>query len=215
MNIFEDRLSGVWDAQYFKKLIYKWAMFLVLIGAVNWLLIGIFGVNMVRAMFGNGALAQIIYTLIGVCGIILFFQRDVYLPFLGESHVPCGILENREPPGATKSVRVVVAPYKKVIYWAAEPATEDLKSLPSWKDAYKRYENAGVATANAEGVAVLKVRSPQSYKVPFRGALSPHVHYRVCEDAGWMGRVNTVHVDRIEEGPEGFEENVPTAATTL
>ena len=209
MNIFEDRFAGVWDALYLKKLLYKWAIFLVLLGAVNWLLVGIFGWNVVRTLFGDGALAQLIYTLIGVSGLVLMFQRDVYLPFLGEAHLPCSVLENREPPGATKSVRIVVAPYKKVLYWAAEPATEDLKSLPSWKGAYQKYENAGVATANAEGVAVLKVRSPQPYKVPFRGALSPHVHYRVCEDSGWMGRVNTIRVEQIEEGPEGFEAILP------
>ena len=105
-----------------------------------------------------------------------------------------------------KNVKVVVTPNTKVVYWAAEPANENLKTLKSWKDAYLEYENAGVTTSNGEGVAILKVRDPQAYKVPFKGRLESHVHYRVCNEAGWMGRVNTIFLN--SSGPEGFENQI-------
>ena len=48
----------------------KIALILVIIGALNWLLVGILSFDLVAAIFGSGAiLSRIIYTLIGVAGI--------------------------------------------------------------------------------------------------------------------------------------------------
>ena len=45
---------------------------LVIIGAVNWLLIGIFRFDFVAFLFGNLTwLSRIIYTLVGLCGLYL------------------------------------------------------------------------------------------------------------------------------------------------
>ena len=132
------------------------------------------------------------------------FDRDTYLPFLGPTVAPCSVLQNRDPPGATREIKVVVSPNTKVIYWAAEPASEKLEKLNSWKNAYLEYDNAGVTTSNGEGVAVFKVRDPQAYKVPFMGRINPHIHYRVCGEAGWMGRIDTVFLD--QQKVEGFED---------
>ena len=74
--------------------------------------------------------------------------------------------------------------------------------INSWKEAYLEYQNAGVATSNGEGVVILKVREPQAYTVPLKGKLEPHVHYRVCGEAGWLGRINTIMLHPIEL--EGF-----------
>jgi len=204
MNTMEDRFTGVWSQTYVQKLLFKLAMVLVIIGALNWLFICLFDFNLVTVLFGHSALSSTLYFLIGISALLIMFQRDTYLPFLGPTLVPCSILQNREPPGATKEVKVIVTPNTKVLYWAAEPANEKLKTIQSWKEAYDQYENAGVTTSNGEGVAVLKVRNPQSYKVPFKGRLEAHVHYRVCGEAGWVGRVNTVQANIVE--PEGFED---------
>lgn len=72
---------------------------------------------------------------------------------------------------------------------------EGLKDIPSWKGAYLGYENMGVVVADSSGKAVLRIRPPQRYQVPIKGLLEPHVHYRVCEESGWMGRVMTVPVE--------------------
>jgi uncharacterized membrane protein YuzA (DUF378 family) len=199
----KDRFEGVWSALYLKKLAFKVAMYLLVIGGLNWLFIGLFDTNLVAGLFGKGGLTDLIYVLVGISAITIMLDRDTYLPFLGPMVAPCSVLQNREPPGATKEIKVVVTPNTKVLYWAAEPASEKLKTLNSWKEAYLEYENAGVATSNGEGVAILKIRAPQPYKVPSKGRLESHLHYRICEEAGWMGRIHTLFLN--QSGPEGFE----------
>jgi uncharacterized membrane protein YuzA (DUF378 family) len=200
-----DRFFDVWSETYINKLVFKIAMILLIIGGLNWLLVGIFNFNLVKGVFGESFLATLIYILVGVSALVIMFDRDTYLPFLGPMVAPCSVLENREPPGATREVKVIVEPNVKIIYWAAEPASQKLEKINSWKQAYLDYQNAGVTTSNGEGIAILKVRDPQSYKVPFKGKLHPHVHYRVCGEAGWMGKINTIFVNNSEV--EGFEDN--------
>ncbi|MFC0523914.1 DUF378 domain-containing protein [Pontibacillus salicampi] len=54
--------------------IQRIALLLVIIGAVNWGLIGLFQFDLVAALFGggeqSGAFARIIYTLVGISGLI-------------------------------------------------------------------------------------------------------------------------------------------------
>lgn len=53
------------------KTIYYIALTLVIIGAINWLLIGLFSFDLVAALFGNMSFfSRIIYTLVGISGII-------------------------------------------------------------------------------------------------------------------------------------------------
>ena len=48
------------------------SMTLVMMGAVNWLLIGIFRFDLVAFLFGNMSwLSRIIYTIVGLCGLYL------------------------------------------------------------------------------------------------------------------------------------------------
>lgn len=54
----------------------KWfdntALTLVIIGAVNWLLVGLFRFDLVAFLFGNLSwLSRIIYVLVGLCGLYL------------------------------------------------------------------------------------------------------------------------------------------------
>lgn len=56
------------------------ALILVIIGAINWGLIGIFNFNLVETIFGGfSALSRIIYTLVGISGLYcikLVFDKD-------------------------------------------------------------------------------------------------------------------------------------------
>ena len=56
------------------------ALILVIIGAINWGLIGLFKFNLVDTIFGTmSALSRIIYTLVGLSGlwsIKFIFDRD-------------------------------------------------------------------------------------------------------------------------------------------
>ncbi len=60
----------------------KFALVLVIIGALNWLLVGLFQFDLVVAIFGGQAalLSRIVYTLIGLAGIysigLLFRDRS-------------------------------------------------------------------------------------------------------------------------------------------
>ncbi len=53
------------------KVLYNIVLTLVIIGALNWLLIGIFNFDLVAAIFGTmSAFSRIIYALVGISGII-------------------------------------------------------------------------------------------------------------------------------------------------
>ena len=58
------------------------ALVIVIIGAINWLLIGLFGFDLVAAIFGGqGALiSRIIYTIVGLAGLwtvtLLFRDKE-------------------------------------------------------------------------------------------------------------------------------------------
>lgn len=55
------------------------ALVLVVIGAINWGLIGFFQFDLVSALFGNmTALTRVIFALVGIAGLysISFFGRD-------------------------------------------------------------------------------------------------------------------------------------------
>ena len=62
------------------KVIDKIALVLIIIGAINWGLIGIFEFDLVAAIFGQMSMvSRIIYSLVGIsglCGIKLLFDRD-------------------------------------------------------------------------------------------------------------------------------------------
>ncbi len=180
------------DTQYKLAFLYKLCIVLLIVGALNWLFTGIFGLNFVKLIFGEGWMAKTVYALVGLAALYVMFDRNTYLPFLGPMVAPCAALVDRVPPGANASVEVHVKPGAKVLYWAAEQGGEALISVNTWKEAYGEYNNTGVATADYQGKALLRVRRPQPYRVPIRGALKSHVHYRECGISGWMGQIETV-----------------------
>ena len=52
------------------KVIDKIALVLIIIGAINWGLIGIFNFNLVSAIFGEmSVISRIIYALVGISGL--------------------------------------------------------------------------------------------------------------------------------------------------
>lgn len=59
--------------------IINWiALTLVIIGALNWLLVGLIDFNLVDTLFGAGSiLAKIIYILVGIAGIwsLTFYKK--------------------------------------------------------------------------------------------------------------------------------------------
>ncbi len=191
------------DTMVLSKWLFKLAMILVIVGALNWLSIGATGVNFVERLVGKDV-ARGVYILVGVAALSMMFNRDTYLPFLGETVMPCGVIPESTPQGANTEMRVSELPVgAKVLYWAAEPETEELKEIKDWRKAYLQFMNAGVTVVGQDGVAVLRVRKPQPYTVPWKGRLEPHIHFRICGADGMLGRIKTVFVS--DGRVEGFD----------
>jgi uncharacterized membrane protein YuzA (DUF378 family) len=66
------------------------SIILVVIGAINWGLVGLFDWNLVAALFGAGVLARIIYVLVGAAGL--------YLAYAAIASRPRSTLTGRPPP---------------------------------------------------------------------------------------------------------------------
>jgi uncharacterized membrane protein YuzA (DUF378 family) len=180
-------------------MVEKWvhliAMALIVIGGLNWGLVGLFNFNLVTWILGRGVIARIVFVAVGVAAALVAGRRDTYLPFLGETVMPCSLLQERIPDHADTQVTVhSLTPGAKVLFWAAEPETAGLGRIQDWRKAYLEYSNAGVTTADADGRAILRIRKPQSYKVPVKGPLVAHVHWRVCGADGLLGPVQMTPV---------------------
>lgn len=176
-----------------KRFAHLIAIVLLIFGGLNYGALVLFGSTIVQKVVGFGLAARVIYAAIALSAVAIMFNRDTYLPFLGPAVMPaCNLLAERIPEGATLSVKARVPPGAKVLYWAAEPSTEGLDKVNDWREAYAQFKNAGVTVADTRGHAYLKVRPPQPYSVPFKGQIDRHVHYRVCQQNGMMGRIETL-----------------------
>jgi len=137
----------------------------------------------------------VIAILMVLAALYVGVHRDTYLPFLGETVMPCSLLTERIPEHADVDVSVSgLVPGSKLLYWAAEPATDGLATIKDWQRAYLDFANAGVVRADEGGHAILRIRDPQPYTVPLKGRLESHVHWRVCKDGGMLGPVQTTTV---------------------
>ncbi|MBE7091281.1 MAG: DUF378 domain-containing protein [Clostridiales bacterium] len=57
------------------------ALILVIVGALNWLLVGLFAFDLVAFVFGAGSLlARVIYVLVGLAGLWTIFYLALYNP---------------------------------------------------------------------------------------------------------------------------------------
>lgn len=183
------------DRAYLMKKLYMIGLVLLIVGGFNAGVMVLTGRDMITSLFGRRSLlTNALFLGMGITALALAFCRDFYLPFLGETVMPCSLLEPSKPEGADTNLKLQVHPGAKVMYWAAEPKNEDLKGLQDWRKAYLGFRNAGVAIADENGAVELSVRSPQAYSVPMKGKLNPHVHYRVCREDGMMDRVETTFV---------------------
>lgn len=193
------------NIDYIQKKLFLIGMLLLVVSGLNVGIATITGRDIVSTLFGKNSLASHgICIAVGIAALGIGIYRDSYMPFLGQSVMPCSILKAQTPEGANVDVNILVKPGVKVLYWAAETATKDLEHLNNWREAYLGFKNAGVVIADDDGKAILRVRKPQIYTVPMKGALSQHIHYRICGDNGFIGKVETIKLD----GKEMFENYV-------
>lgn len=58
------------------------AMILVIVGALNWLLIGVFAFDLVAMLFGTMSIvSRIIYVAVGLSGLWMILYWSIYSPF--------------------------------------------------------------------------------------------------------------------------------------
>lgn len=176
-------------------IIKKIMMKLVIIGAINWGLIGLLDFNLVEYLNknflgDNNTVVKVIYLLVGLSALGVF-NRDLFLPFLGRAVYPCTSLKEKIPNHSDSRITVRVKPNSNVVYWAAEKNNNNIDN--PW-DAYEKYDNSGVVKSDANGDAVLKFKFPAQYAVPRKGLLPPHIHYRVCDGSGMMTKIETVNL---------------------
>jgi uncharacterized membrane protein YuzA (DUF378 family) len=168
---------------------------LVIFGGINWGLHA-FKMNLVMLLAKNFKkngiyLEKIIYLLVAFSAILLAFQRDTWLPFLGKSVLP-DVVVPQKPHTGDSSVTVQVSPNAKVAYWSAKPGDNPDTDVVS---AYGDYANSGVAIADSKGNAVLHFDKGTDYVVPSGKHIKSHVHYReVTGEYGLMGPINVVYM---------------------
>ena len=57
------------------------ALLIIVLGALNWGMVGLFDTNVISDVFGTGTLTDVVYTVVGVCGLL-------YVPKVLEEHAP-------------------------------------------------------------------------------------------------------------------------------
>lgn len=136
-------------------------------------------------------ICKIIYGIFAISALILAFDRDTWLPFLGDTVMPSSIVPIKTNVGGDTKVQVHVAPNAKVVYWAAKPNDKVVEV----EEAYGDFSNSGVVMANNMGEATLTFSKGSEYVVPSGKQLKSHVHYREFKDRyGMMGPVQSVFV---------------------
>ncbi len=130
---------------------------------------------------------SIFFKLIAIIVILLMIYlasfKGTFLPFLGDSAFPVGLLPNEMYPPKSNFEIELDFNYPngtKIIYWSANPKTDNKDFVyDNPYDAYGDYKNSGVAIVNNKK-AVLHLYCPNKYKVPIGLVLDKHIHYRVA-----------------------------------
>ena len=176
--------------------------FILVIGAINWGLIGLYGFNLINYFFSSTLyIERGVYILIGLIGLYFAFNRNVFLPFLGETVLPSTLVKNIDVAQYDKEFILCNIPknVEKVLYWAAESEkNSNLEKVKNYKEAYGKYTNVGTSTV-VNGCAKVKISTPQEYKVPrylFFGerVLPKHFHYRYVYKNGFISEVMTHNI---------------------
>lgn len=140
-----------------------------------------------------------LYIMISVAVIYFLFKRNYYLPFLGRTVYPCNKKEVEKIPyieGYERQPKTILTNYpdKNIIYWAAMPGKKNKKTP---EDAYKDFENSGIARSNQKGKVTFTYYKPVGYSVNrfgFEKELKPHIHYRACLGNGLLSQIETIYV---------------------
>jgi hypothetical protein len=174
------------------------ARIFLILGGINYLYLAMVSKGGFLFLTLPKNILNIIYFIIGIAALYLMFNRDYYLPFLGETVVPSIIPLKKDTKNLIKTTIKNLPPNSTVIYWAAK--TGESTILDPYK-AYDDYSNSGVSLSNEKGEAEIEYECPVSYKVGKFGfmkkLLPKHIHYRYIDPKlqGFMSPVDTIFLN--------------------
>jgi len=174
--------------------IHMLAKFLLVLGSINYLFLAGSNVNIFNVI-PIPMLRNSLFLLIGLSALYFAFNRDYYLPFLGQCVIPSG--DANIPQENAKQVTVSnLPPNTRVIFWAAQG---DGLSSQDPITAYGDYANSGTIKTDNNGSATISLNCPSQYSVSkfgFRKALARHFHYRY-EIPTYKGIFSRVYTQKI------------------
>jgi hypothetical protein len=174
----------------------------VLLGSLLYGATKIIGVDVLTRLTKIRGVHKVFAGVIVASALYLIMNRDFYLPFLGKCVFPSTL--TRTLTNTTlheyKQVSVKISnlpPTTNVVYWAATGG--DNTTFDNPMDAYKDFQNSGMAVTNANGSVVFVVDCPSVYainKFGKRKELPQHVHYRyeLPKYKGMFSRIFTKNV---------------------
>ncbi len=151
---------------------------LVLIGAINWGLIGLFNFNLLHQILMKNTFAKkIVYTLIGIAGLYLALCRNTYFPQSGDTTFPTHLLHHCRTEKEGKKITIMTKyPNSHIVYWLN--LNGDLS-------------NSGTAKTDERGLTEIVVAEPKSERY---FALPREAHYRAILDQGKLSHIETVNI---------------------
>jgi uncharacterized membrane protein YuzA (DUF378 family) len=189
--------------------VYLICAIIVLIGAINWGVVGTFNIDLVKSLndytFKSDIFVRSIYIIVGIAALYMLFNRTYFLPFLGKTVLPPSVLKPYETKSeSAKKLTIDVmdcdtAKAKYVMYWGANPGKPKDNKLTGPMEAYGDYSNYGVALVK-NNKADLKFECPINYKVNKFGVypreLPKHLHYRIAYNTGILSEVKTIELEK-------------------
>ena len=133
---------------------------LLIITALNYVLVKLLNIN----LFGfikNSDILAFLHLIMAIVIIYYLFNRDFYLPFLGETVIPIKNMNNIEDNLLNFKIQNL-PPNKRLIYWASRSSDQVIRNPI---DAYKGYTNSGITKTDSNGNASLEISCPSDYYV--------------------------------------------------
>jgi uncharacterized membrane protein YuzA (DUF378 family) len=181
--------------------LYISSLTILLFGGLNLFLIGGIDFNLIHKIFSliipqhANELSKISYLIIGICTLylLIFQQRQMFLPFLNETIMPPTIFKSQAPFFNNSRLIVDASGGYMVVYWAANPVKKYFDNVNSWQEAYDGYKNTGIVdVVNDKAELVFSI--PVRYKVNMgfkTKLLDRHIHYRILYSDGLMSKIYT------------------------
>jgi uncharacterized membrane protein YuzA (DUF378 family) len=171
------------------------ARLLLVIGGINYLFKSTINVDLFT-LIKYPFIVNIISLLIGLSALYFIFNRDYYLPFLGESVIPIG--DKKPTENLTKIKLSGLPPNTIVMAWGAQ---SDTKIYEDPFEAYGSYSNTEITQTNENGEVTIELPCPSEYYVNKFGImkrkLKRHIHYRyqLPKYKGLFSKVYTKYLD--------------------